>query len=142
MSGFEIERNTIGAETLPARTDSKPADAEFARELRSNVTEPDDPDRLALELEDRVVRAFVPTAAVAGRTLGPIEVARERKHHHHGVLGDGDPPEAALIDDENPSRGRGVDIDVVVAETRGRDDLEVRRSIEKLSGYFLRIAHP
>ncbi len=104
--------------------------ARDARNLGSDLPEPEDAERLLAQLDARELRAL-PQTGVQG-ALGGGEVARERQHHRDRVFGGGDGVAGGGVEDEHAVSRRGVDIDVVDADTSASDHPQSRRRGEYL----------
>ena len=65
------------------------------------------------------------------RAVGRGHRSCQREHEGAGMLSDADAVRSRRIDDEDPARAGGVDVDVVDAGAGARDDAQTRRGIEQ-----------
>ena len=68
------------------------------------------------------------------------DVAREREHQRHGVLGGGDDVRLRRVGDDDAALGRGLDVDVVDADAGAADDAEVVGAVDQVGGQLRRRA--
>ena len=83
-----------------------------------------------MQLDAFVLRA-IPPAALQRRICGR-DVARLCKHQRDRVLGRAQNIRLRRVDDEHPSPRRRLEIDVVDADPRATDDLQLRPTLEQL----------
>src|SRR5581483_2131754 len=110
-----------------------------ARDLRANLAEADDAQRLAAQLDADEAGA-VPLAGPE-RGIGVRDVAREREHERDGVLGGGDRVPERRIDDDHAALGRRGEVDIVDADAGTADDVQLLRCREDLARHLRLAAH-
>src|SRR5205823_6412372 len=95
--------------------------ARAVRDEMADAPEPDDPERLLVQLDARELRAL-PLAA-GERHVRLREVAREREQQRHRVLGGGDDVRLGSVRDDDPTFGGRVDVEVLAQkiDARGAD---------------------
>ena len=109
------------------------AHAEGAQALgdeAADAAETEDADGLLEQLGTRV-GAALPRAAGERRVRGG-DVPREAQDVADGELGGRDDIRGRRVDDHDARGGRRLDVDVVEADARARDDLELRRGGQRL----------
>ncbi len=125
----ELQRLVGGEE----RVEADDGHAERLRPLRhrqADPAEPDDAERLALELRAGELVAVPPAGLEAVVRRG--DVARQGQHQGHGVLGRRDRVAAGRVHHDDPAPGRRRHVDVVDADARPHDRLEPRLALEDL----------
>ncbi len=60
------------------------------------------------------------------------DVAAEREQHGHRVLGGRHDVGGRRVDDKNPARGAGIDVDVVETDAGATDDAQPRAGVHEL----------
>ena len=98
----------------------------------ADPTEPDDAERLAVELDAFPLGALPSTGLERGVSLG--HVASLRQQERHRVLGGRDDVRLGGVDDHHAALGRSVDIDVVEADPGPPDDDQFVGRGEDLGG--------
>ena len=96
---------------------------------RSDIAAADDPERLAGDL-DAHEAVLLPLARLC-RRVGGRNLPRQREHQRNGVFGGRDRIAERRIHDDHAARGRGGDVDVVDADARAPDDLQLRCALEQ-----------
>src|SRR5436309_1428107 len=117
------------------RVERQHAHLKALRSVRHQLTdaaEAEDPERLLVQLNAREARAL--PAPARQRRVRLRDVARERQQQGHGVLGRGHDVGLRRVGDDDPTLGRGVDIDVVHAHTGSSDDAQRVRTLDQLAG--------
>ena len=114
-----VERDDLHTERLSA-----------CRDERADAAEPDDADRLLIQLGSGVLRPLPLADREGGVRRG--DVAREGEDVADGELGGGDDVRGRSVDDHHARGRRGLDVDVVEADPRSGDDLELRRGGDRL----------
>ena len=92
----------------------------------ADASHADDAERLAAQL-DTDIRLAVPLPPLHG-LIRRRDIARHREHHRHRVLRRRNRIAARRVDDDNAAFGRRLHIDVVNADTRPADDLQIFRA--------------
>ena len=117
------------------RVEADDRHAEPLRPLRHrqpDPAQPDDAQRLALELRAGELVA-VPLAGFQA-VVGLGDVPRQREQQRHGVLGRRDGVAARRVHHHDPAPGRRRHVDVVDAHAGAHDRLEPRLALEHLGG--------
>ena len=96
----------------------------------ADAAESDDADGLLVELDAGVVRPL-PLPLCERRVRGG-DVTGEAQDVPDGELGGRDDVRGRCVHDHDARRRGGLDVDVVEADARARDDLEVRRGRDRL----------
>src|SRR5581483_6699370 len=109
-----------------------------ARDLLPDAAEAEDAERLAGELDAAEARAL--PAPLHECRVRLWNVAREREQQADRVLGRGDDRRFRRIGDDDPAPRRRLDVDIVDADARAPDHLEVRRECEHVGGQLRRRA--
>ena len=91
-------------------------------DFAADAPQADDTQDLIPKFESQETGAL--PAAGLDRLVCLRDVARQRQHHRHRVLGGGDRVAGGCIDDQHAGTGSGLDIDVVHASAGSPDDLE------------------
>ena len=134
-----VERHHLGADFFADRLRNvrvirQDAHAECAgagRDARADAAQSDDAQDLAGELDAQEFRAVPLPALHAGVRLR--NVAAERQHHRHRVLGRGEDVRGRRVDHQNSALGAGVDIDVVEPHSRPSDDPQALAGVDELA---------
>ena len=92
------------------------------RDEHADPAEADDADGLLVQLDAGVLRPL--PLAVLQRGVGRADVPGGGEHQRDGELGGGDDVGGRRVDDHDAGLGRGLDVDVVEADTGAGDDLE------------------
>ena len=116
--------------------------AEGGQPLRDELTdaaEPDDADGLAEDLGAVELRPL--PGVLAQRCVGGRDLPGGGQHQRQRVLGGAVDVRRRGVDHQHPGRGGGVDVDVVQADARAGDDLELGRGGDHLGVDRGRRAH-
>ncbi len=121
---FLVGRQPVDVVILDAHVERLGA----ARDLLADIAEPDDAERLVLELVE-LGRVEIVAAPAPGddAVMHPDQLARHRQHQHHRVLGDRGRVGAAIVADRHAGGARGVEVVGVVAGAQGLHELQLRR---------------
>ena len=106
--------------------------ARDAGNLGSDLPEPEDAECLLAQLDTREPRTL-PQTGMKG-VIGGREVAGERQHHGEGMFGGRDGVAGWGVEDEHAVSRRGIDVDVVDADSGASDHPKSRRGREHLRG--------
>jgi hypothetical protein len=96
----------------------------------ADPAEPEDPERLLVQLDAGELRALPLAARERGVRLR--DVARERKQQRHRVLGGGDHVRLRRVRDDDPALGRSRDVDVVDPDARTADGPQAGCALDQL----------
>ena len=75
-----------------------------------------------------------PTCRRSSERVRLRDVAREREHQRHGVLGGGDDVRLRRVGDDDAALGRRLDVDVVDADAGAADHLQVVGAVDQVGG--------
>ncbi len=128
----------VGRDERVVRDDAHPEPARATRDLLADAAEAEHAERLAREL-DAAVRLALPAALLQGR-VRLRDVARERDEQPDRVLRRRDDGRLGRVRDDDAAAGRRLDVDVVDADARTADHLQVRRAIDQLRSQLRRRA--
>ena len=131
----ELAKPILGDERV-VRDHLHPETDRTARDLLADPSEAEHAQRLALELDPAVARAFPPPLLERGVRLR--DVPRERDEQPDGVLRRRDDCRLGRIRDDDPAARRGVDVDVVDPHSRPSDHLQPVGPLEDLGGQLRR----
>ena len=131
----ELAKAILGDERV-VRDHLHPETHRTARDLLADPSEAEHAQRLALELDPAVARAFPPPLLERGVRLR--DVPRECDEQPHGVLRRRDDCRLGGIRDDDPAARRGVDVDVVDPHSRPSDHLQPVGPLEDLGGQLRR----
>ena len=109
------------------------------RDFLTNPPEAGDTERLAANFGAEQVR-LVP-AAILHRAIGRRYRSRERQNQRPGVLGDADAARTGGVDHENAARAGRLDVDVVHADARPRDDSQAQSGRDQARVHFRGASH-
>ena len=113
----------VVADERVVRDDLHPEPDRPAGDLLADPAEAEHAERLALELDPAPPRAL--PAMLLQRGVGLRDVARERNEQADGLLGGRDDGRLGRVRDDDPAPGRRLDVDVVDADARPADHLQV-----------------
>jgi hypothetical protein len=122
----ELDAHLLGAvlrDVRVERDDPHPEPRRAPGDERAHAPDPDDPERLALQL-DALPLGSLPLAGLE-RSVGLGDVPRLREHERERVLGGRDDVRLRRVDDHHASTRGGLDVDVVEPDPRARDHLQV-----------------
>ena len=107
--------------------------------LRTNLTNADQPQSLALELRTHILRALPATLTQIG--TGLWNIPSQSKHHRDRVLGGRASVASRHILDGDPLTRRGIQINVVDPDSSTNDDLKILAGVQELSVHLRLTAH-
>ena len=110
-----------------------------ARDLLADPTEAEHAERLALELDSTPLRPL--PAALLERRMGLRDVACKRNHQPDGLLGGRDDRRLRCVRDDDAPPGRRLDVDVVDADARTPDHLQIRGPLDQVGRELRRRAN-
>ena len=135
MKRYEVrraqQRLQVRAFALQVRIveeDPHPECGRSRRHLLADATEPDQPQGLPRETEDRLSRRHRPLTG-AHHAVVERDLARAGEQERHGVLGDLLDAVGRVVGHDDAGGGGGVDVDGVDADSVPRDDLALRHAL-------------
>ena len=132
MSSTPSCRGALVAHEELATDDAHPERPRPLRDEHADAPEPDDAERLVVQL-DALPPGTVPVAGVEV-AVGLGDVARHREEQRHRVLGVGERDRVGRVHHHHAAAGRRLDVDVVDADPGAADDDELVARLEDLRG--------
>ncbi len=133
----ELHTELAGAIGTHERVESNEPHAERVRTLRDehpDASEPDDPERLAVQLDAHPLRTVPRAGLQIGARLGHVAGLGEQQRQ--SVLGRREDVRLRRVDDHHAAAGGLGDVDVVEPDSGPADDDEIRRRLEHLGRHL------